>query len=89
MEQRIDIEQFKGQERLPKFAVPSRYDIHLRLDLSTCTFSGTVKVDLAITEKTSLIVLNVKELHVHEALFTFSTNEVSSICLVFVFLIVL
>ncbi|KAK1575909.1 hypothetical protein Q3G72_009448 [Acer saccharum] len=37
----MNIEQFKGQDRLPKFAIPSHYDLHLRLDLSAaCTFTG-------------------------------------------------
>lgn len=76
MEQKVNIDQFKGQGRLPKYATPSQYDLHLKLDLSACTFSGTVKVNLSITQKTNFLVLNVNELHVHEALFTTSGNQV-------------
>ncbi|TXG68455.1 hypothetical protein EZV62_003390 [Acer yangbiense] len=63
---KMNIEQFKGLARLPKFAIPSHYDLHLKLDLSAaCTFSGTVKINLSITEKTNFLVLNANQLHVH------------------------
>ncbi|KAK2652923.1 hypothetical protein Ddye_012779 [Dipteronia dyeriana] len=76
MEQKMNIEQFKGQARLPKYAIPSHYDLHLKLDLSAaCTFSGTVKINLSITEKTNFLVLNANQLHVHQALFTTSGNQ--------------
>ncbi|KAL5755640.1 hypothetical protein ACOSQ2_020386 [Xanthoceras sorbifolium] len=75
MEQKMNIEQYKGQKRLPKFAIPSHYDLHLKVDLSACTFSGTVKIKLTITENTSFLVLNANELHVHEALFTTSSGN--------------
>ncbi|KAK0597138.1 hypothetical protein LWI29_022130 [Acer saccharum] len=72
----MNIEQFKGLARLPKFAIPSHYDLHLKLDLSAaCTFSGTVKINLSITEKTNFLVLNANQLHVHQALFTTSGNQ--------------
>ncbi|KAJ4836841.1 hypothetical protein Tsubulata_018469 [Turnera subulata] len=41
MEQRQTTEQFKGQSRLPKFAIPHHYDLYLKPDLSVCSFSGT------------------------------------------------
>ncbi|TXG68457.1 hypothetical protein EZV62_003392 [Acer yangbiense] len=72
----MNIEQFKGLARLPKFAIPSHYDLHLKLDLSAaCTFYGTVKINLSITEKTNFLVLNANQLHVHQALFTTSGNQ--------------
>ncbi|KAK0597215.1 hypothetical protein LWI29_023060 [Acer saccharum] len=72
----MNIEQFKGLARLPKFAIPSHYDLHLKLDLSAaCTFSGTVKINLSITEKTNFLVLNANQLQVHQALFTTSGNQ--------------
>ncbi|KAI9161526.1 hypothetical protein LWI28_018315 [Acer negundo] len=72
----MNIEQFKGLARLPKFAIPSHYDLHLKLDLSAaCNFYGTVKINLSITEKTNFLVLNANQLHVHQALFTTSGNQ--------------
>ncbi|KAK0596762.1 hypothetical protein LWI29_018734 [Acer saccharum] len=72
----MNIEQFKGLARLPKFAIPSHYDLHLKLDLSAaCNFSGTVKINLSITEKTNFLVLNANQLQFHQALFTTSGNQ--------------
>ncbi|KAK0597687.1 hypothetical protein LWI29_027625 [Acer saccharum] len=72
----MNIEQFKGLARLPKFAIPSHYDVHLKLDLSAaCTFYGTVKINLSIIEKSNFLVLNANQLHVHQALFTTSGNQ--------------
>ncbi|KAK4395091.1 Aminopeptidase M1 [Sesamum angolense] len=45
------LEQFKGQARLPEFAVPKRYDLTIKLDLSACTFSGSVLIDVFINGK--------------------------------------
>ncbi|KAL5559479.1 hypothetical protein UlMin_035690 [Ulmus minor] len=58
------MEQFKGQPRLPKFAVPKRYSIDLTPDLTSCKFSGSVSVDLDIVSDTSFIVLNAADLSV-------------------------
>ncbi|XP_059454323.1 aminopeptidase M1-like isoform X4 [Corylus avellana] len=58
------MEQFKGQPRLPKFAVPKRYDIRLKPDLSACNFAGLVSIDLDIVAGTKFIVLNAAELSV-------------------------
>ncbi|TXG68449.1 hypothetical protein EZV62_003384 [Acer yangbiense] len=44
-------------------------------NLISCTFSGTVKINLSITEKTNFLVLNANQLHVHQALFTTSGNQ--------------
>lgn len=58
------MEQFKGKARLPKFAVPKRYDISLKPDLVACTFSGTVNIDVDVLSDTSFIVLNSSDLSV-------------------------
>ncbi|KAK4757868.1 hypothetical protein SAY87_019169 [Trapa incisa] len=58
------MEQFKGQPRLPKFAVPKRYDIRLKPDLSSCKFAGSVAIDLDIVSETKFIVLNAAELSI-------------------------
>ncbi|EXB88333.1 Puromycin-sensitive aminopeptidase [Morus notabilis] len=69
------IQQFKGHTRLPNFAIPKRYDLHLNTDLSASTFSGTVLIDLKVVEATKVLVLNSLELHVHEVCFTSSSNQ--------------
>ncbi|KAF7843543.1 aminopeptidase M1-like isoform X1 [Senna tora] len=70
MEQNQSIEQFKAQTKLPKFAVPKRYDLHLKPDLSACTFSGTVQISLGIKENSKFLVLNALELVVQRVWFT-------------------
>ncbi|KAM5579485.1 hypothetical protein ABKV19_009325 [Rosa sericea] len=75
MEQKQSIEQFKGRARLPNFAIPKRYDLHLRLDLSACTFSGTVQINVSIVEETKFLVLNALELDVHQVWFTNSHGQ--------------
>ncbi|XP_024180663.2 aminopeptidase M1 isoform X3 [Rosa chinensis] len=75
MEQKQGIEQFKGQARLPNFAIPKRYDLHLKLDLSACTFSGTVQINVSIVEETKFLVLNALELDVHQVWFTNSHGQ--------------
>ncbi|KAH7865367.1 hypothetical protein Vadar_005683 [Vaccinium darrowii] len=69
------IEQFKGQSRLPKFAVPKRYDLALKPDLSACTFSGAVQIELSIIQSTKFLVLNALELVVDQVSFTNSHNQ--------------
>ncbi|XP_016649348.1 PREDICTED: aminopeptidase M1-like isoform X1 [Prunus mume] len=75
MEQKQSIEQFKGRARLPNFAIPRRYDLHLKLDLSACTYSGTVQINVSIVEETKFLVLNALELDVHEVCFTNSHGQ--------------
>ncbi|RVX16937.1 Aminopeptidase M1 [Vitis vinifera] len=75
MEKKPDIQQFKGQYRLPKFAIPKRYDLVLKPDLSACTFSGSVQVDLSISQVTHFLVLNALDLQIHQASFTNSQNK--------------
>lgn len=72
-----DMEQFKGQPRLPKFAYPKRYDIRLKPDLAACKFTGSVAIDLEILEATKFIVLNAAELSVnHDAVsFTYGCSS--------------
>jgi puromycin-sensitive aminopeptidase len=72
------VEQFKGQARLPRFAIPISYHLYLKLDLTACTFSGTVQVHLNILEHTKFLVLNVLELDVHQVCFTNSNHQVTN-----------
>ncbi|KAM3738846.1 hypothetical protein ACB098_09G161900 [Castanea mollissima] len=60
----VSMEEFKGQPRLPKFAVPKCYDIRLKPNLTTCKFAGSVAIELKIVADTSFIVLNAAELSI-------------------------
>ncbi|KAK4591210.1 hypothetical protein RGQ29_021417 [Quercus rubra] len=80
MELKQSVEQFKGQTRLPKLAIPTSYDLYLKLDLTACTFSGTVQVNLNILEHTKYLVLNALELDVHKVWFTKSNNQTYQPC---------
>jgi puromycin-sensitive aminopeptidase len=53
--------------RLPRTAVPSRYDIRLEPDFTTLTFRGQESVALDVTETISEIVLNAIELAIDSA----------------------
>ncbi|XVE70868.1 hypothetical protein DITRI_Ditri10aG0105300 [Diplodiscus trichospermus] len=63
---------FKGQPRLPKFAVPKSYDIRLKPDLSACKFQGNVAVHLDIVADTRFIVLNAAQLSIDPPSVSFS-----------------
>jgi puromycin-sensitive aminopeptidase len=53
--------------RLPRTAVPSRYDIRLEPDLTTLTFKGTETVALDVSERISDVTLNAIELTIESA----------------------
>jgi len=53
--------------RLPRTAVPSRYDIWLEPDLTTLTFRGTETVALDVVEPISDVTLNAVELTIESA----------------------
>lgn len=53
--------------RLPRHAVPSRYDLRLEPDLTTLSFRGEETVTLTVAEPTDAIVLNAVELAISEA----------------------
>ncbi|XP_021823851.1 aminopeptidase M1-like [Prunus avium] len=73
------MEQFKGQPRLPKFAVPKRYDIRLKPDLTACKFGGSVAVDLDIVADTRFIVLNAAEISVNAGSVSFTHQDSSKV----------
>ncbi|EXB57658.1 Puromycin-sensitive aminopeptidase [Morus notabilis] len=73
------MEQFKGQPRLPKFAVPKRYDIRLKPDLISCKFAGTVAVDVDVVADTLFIVLNAADLSVDSASVSFTDRNSSEV----------
>ncbi|KAK4599009.1 hypothetical protein RGQ29_009197 [Quercus rubra] len=72
------MEQLKGQPQLPKFAVPKRYDIWLKPNLSTCKFVGSVAIELNIMVDTSFIVLNVAELSIDTASLSFTHHPATA-----------
>lgn len=53
--------------RLPRTAVPSRYELSLEPDLDSASFEGTEVVHLEIQEGTEKLVLNAAELEIVEA----------------------
>ncbi|KVI05923.1 protein of unknown function DUF3358 [Cynara cardunculus var. scolymus] len=69
------MDHFKGQNRLPKFAIPHRYDLTLKPNLELCNFSGSVLVDVSILDTTRFLVLNSIDLVIHESSFTNSNND--------------
>ncbi|KAE8100058.1 hypothetical protein FH972_017987 [Carpinus fangiana] len=73
------MEQFKGQPRLPKFAVPKRYDLRLKPDLSACKFAGSVAVDLDIIAATKFIVLNAADLSLVTGSVSFANRGFSKV----------
>lgn len=77
MEQKQIIDHFKGKTRLPGFAIPKRYELHLIPDFSACTFSGTVQISITINESTKFLVLNALELSIQNIHFTNSQGQVS------------
>ncbi|KAH9297885.1 hypothetical protein KI387_029567 [Taxus chinensis] len=58
----LNMEQFKGLPRLPKFGVPKRYVLELRPDLEACKFDGKLAVTLDVVDKTKYLVLNAADL---------------------------
>ncbi|KAK7841344.1 aminopeptidase m1 [Quercus suber] len=74
----MTMEEFKGQPRLPKFAVPKRYDIRLKLNLTTCKFAGSVAIELKIVADTSFIVLNATELSIDTTSVSFTHPDAHS-----------
>ncbi|KAK7352549.1 hypothetical protein VNO80_17972 [Phaseolus coccineus] len=73
------MDQFKGQPRLPKFAVPKRYDINLKPDLVEHRFLGSVAVNLDIVTATSFIVLNAAELSISTDAVSFTIGQSSTV----------
>ena len=49
--------------RLPTSVIPSHYNLHLTPDLESETFTGNAQIDVEISETTSSILLNTKELN--------------------------
>ncbi len=48
--------------RLPRRAIPHRYELRLEPDLETFTFQGRIKIEIEVIEPTDALVLNTAEL---------------------------
>ncbi len=57
----------KGDFKLPRHVVPSRYELTLRPDLVEHTFSGDTVIEVEVLEPTDTIKVNAKELEIQEA----------------------
>jgi puromycin-sensitive aminopeptidase len=53
--------------RLPRTVLPSRYDIELTPDLDQATFTGSVSIDVDVTEPVDTIWLNAAEIDIYTA----------------------
>lgn len=87
MEQKHQFDQFKRQPRLPKFAIPKRYDLKLKPDLAACKFSGTVDISVDVVADTKFIVLNAAELSVDSNSVKFKSQDASKVVSFHCFLI--
>ncbi len=54
--------------RLPRTCLPRRYDVELRPDLGSATFTGRVRIELDVQHPVTELVLNAAELTIHETL---------------------
>ncbi|XP_078428131.1 aminopeptidase M1 [Wolffia australiana] len=77
MAEKQSVNLFKGQPRLPKFAIPRRYDLKLKPDLLNCEFAGTVRVEIAVVGDTKFLVLNAVDLVVADGSVSFRTQDSS------------
>jgi len=67
-----------SDHRLPRTVVPRHYELVIEPDLDAATFTGEETVAVEITEPVGSIVLNVKELDVHEAWVTVAGERVDA-----------
>lgn len=79
MSEAQSVDLFKGQTRLPKFAVPRRYDLRLTPDIAACKFTGAVCVVLDIVGETKFLVLNAADLVVTEGSVSFRNRDSSQV----------
>lgn len=56
------------RNRLPRSLVPKLYNLHLHPNLVTEKYSGLVEIEVAVIQKTSLVVLHAKNLSIQSAI---------------------
>ncbi|KAI9352752.1 peptidase family M1-domain-containing protein [Obelidium mucronatum] len=64
-----------SRDILPSNIVPSNYAVWLEPDFETLTFAGTVDIRVEIVAETTTVVLNAKELKIHNASITYSIEQ--------------
>ncbi|XP_074565090.1 aminopeptidase M1-B-like [Curcuma longa] len=69
-----NVEQFKGQPRLPKFAIPRSYNLSISVDFSNFTFLGVIEITIDIVSPTKYLVLNVADLVIEQSSIWFSSD---------------
>ncbi|KAL0330674.1 UNVERIFIED_CONTAM: Aminopeptidase M1 [Sesamum angustifolium] len=74
-EQKQKHSQFRGQPRLPKFAIPKRYDLKLKPDLTAFKFAGAVQISVDVVSDTKLLVLNAAELSIKPNSVSFASHN--------------
>ncbi|KAK4412654.1 Aminopeptidase M1 [Sesamum alatum] len=74
-EQKQKHSQFRGQARLPKFAIPKRYDLKLKPDLTAFKFAGAVEISIDVVSDTKFLVLNAAELSIKPNSVSFTSNN--------------
>ena len=65
--------------RLPRTAVPSRYELTLEPDLDAATFTGTATIEVDLVEPLEQIVLNAAELTITEATASYTDGTSSEL----------
>lgn len=70
-----NVQQFKGQARLPKFAIPQSYNISMSVYVSNFTFLGVMEITIDIVSPTKYLVLNVADLVVEQSSIWFSGDH--------------
>ncbi|HVM08974.1 MAG TPA: M1 family metallopeptidase [Acidimicrobiales bacterium] len=65
----------ESRYRLPRTVVPTRYEVTLEPDLANFTFTGTVRIEVDVTEETRTVVLNAAELEIEAAGATVELDE--------------
>ncbi|KAI8617332.1 peptidase family M1-domain-containing protein [Chytriomyces sp. MP71] len=66
---------FKPSDILPGSLVPFHYNVWIAPNFETFTFDGTVDIEVDVKESTDKVVLNSKNLTIHEAAITFNENR--------------
>ncbi|HEV2172437.1 MAG TPA: M1 family metallopeptidase, partial [Nitrospira sp.] len=61
--------------RLPRYIVPTRYDLRLEPDLTNAIFQGLATVSLTVVQSTPVIILNALELVIESAVAEDSQNH--------------
>lgn len=64
--------------RLPTSVTPSHYNIHIRPDLESETFTGNVDISIDATETVSEIILNAKEIELKSARLVGDSGEIKA-----------